>query len=142
MALRVEFHPVAGDGGDATADALLAACAPALSGAEPVLVLALDAGQARTLDSRLWQGADFLPHCLADDPDHEVAALVIAAPGQSPAPRPWLVNLRTTAVEPDARPGCRRLIELIPVDEAGKQAARQRWRAYQQQGLKPVLVER
>ena len=90
----------------------------------------------------MWQGDGFLAHCLADDPDHEVAQAVIAAPGQAMPPRPCLVNLRTQAVDPAASPGCQRLIEVIPGDAAGKQAARERWRAYLQYGLKPVMIDR
>lgn len=148
MDLRVEFHPVsAADGADALPATLLAACAPVLAAAAdntpgPVLILAMDAGQARTLDQWLWQGDDFIAHCLADDPDQEVAQVVIAAPGQAAPARPCLVNLRAQAVDPAASPGCRQVIELIPADAAGRQAARQRWRAYQQYGLKPVMVER
>ena len=144
MAPRVEFHPLsaAQDGADGLATALRAVCAPLLADAEPIAILAMDAGQARTLDQALWQGHDFIAHCLADDPDHEVAQVVIAAPGQAVPARPCLVNLRAEAIDPATRSGCRQVIELIPLDQAGRQAARQRWRAYQQDGIKPVMVER
>jgi DNA polymerase-3 subunit chi len=106
---------------------------------EPVLMLAADDDQARTLDARLWQvgATEFVAHALADDPDAEVASVVIAAPASAVPERAVVINLRPVAV---ASP-CRRIVELIPSDEAGRVAARSRWRDYQARGLKPARID-
>ncbi len=107
------------------------------AGGERLLIRAIDAGQARTLDEALWQIADFLPHCLADDVDQAAAWVVIAAPGQREPARDCVINLRADIV---IAPQVQRIVELIPADDSGKQAARSRWRAYQSRGLKPELI--
>lgn len=129
---QVEFY----DGG---ADPLALVFRLASKTAQPALILAADAEQARRIDAGLWAIAEdvFVPHALADDPDREAAVVLIAMPGQGEFHRPVIVNLREQAVEVD----CERLVELIPVDEAGKQAARARWRAYQARGLKPAKID-
>ncbi len=108
-----------------------------LAQGERLLIRAIDAGQARTLDEALWQLADFVPHCLADDLDQAAAWVVIAAPGQREPARDCVINLRADIV---IAPQVQRIVELIPADDNGKQAARSRWRAYQTRGLKPELV--
>ncbi|MFB9067208.1 DNA polymerase III subunit chi [Pseudofulvimonas gallinarii] len=127
---RVEFH----EGADAVTTAVDLVAAVAAEGGD-ALVLAADPAQAQALDGRLWDvGADvFVPHALADDPDVAAARVVVAAPGHPVAPCTVVLNLRQDAVEVP----CSRIIELIPADEAGKAAARARWRSYQARGLKP-----
>ena len=128
---QVQFHDAADALG--TAATLLVA---AVGDGQAALVLAADPAQAQALDARLWEVGDevFLPHALADDPHATAASVLIAAPGQPEPARPLLLNLRRDAVQ---REGVR-IIELIPGDEAGKAAARTRWRAYAGRGLKPV----
>jgi DNA polymerase IIIc chi subunit len=46
-----------------------------------------------------------------------------------------LVNLRTAAPEHAGR--FERLVEIVPMDEPSRAAARQRWRGYVAQGLTP-----
>lgn len=110
-----------------------------LAGAATV-ILAADCGQAQALDERLWDLGEtvFVPHALADDVDAAAVSVLIAAPGQAvPIPAAVVINLRDAAVELD----CPRIIEIIPVDETGRAAARARWRAYQARGLKPARVD-
>lgn len=138
----VEFHRATGfPDGDrlAPALALLARLATAAGAARPVLVVAGNATQARVLDDRLW-GIDpalFLPHALAGDADAGAAWILIAAPGEDLPGAPVRLNLGEAALV--AAPG--RVVELIPQDERGRAAARQRWRDYQAAGLTPVLLE-
>lgn len=103
------------------------------------LVLVVDLAQARALDERLWDLGEtvFVPHALADDPDAGGVPVLIAAPGQAEVSRPVVINLRERAVELD----CQRIVEIIPVDEAGRVAARARWRAYQARGLTPARID-
>lgn len=129
-AIRVEFH----DGADPV-DSAAALIAAAVGDGGGGLVLAADLVQARALDARLWDLGEtvFLPHALSDDPHAGAASVLIAAPGQPMPARPVVLNLRAEPVDL----ACAHLIELIPTDEAGKVAARARWRAYQARGLKP-----
>lgn len=131
----VQFRALA-DGADLMAAVSQLASALA-AGGERLLVRTLDAGQARTLDDALWQVEAFIPHCLADDADQAAAWVVIAAPGQREPARTCVINLRADIV---IAPQVAQIVELIPPDEAGKQAARSRWRAYQSRGLKPELL--
>ncbi len=133
--VSVRFH-VLGEGADIAGRAVALAGQLATAG-ERLLIRAVDAGQARTLDEALWQREDFLPHCLADDVDQAVAWVVIAAPGQREPVRHCVLNLRADIV---IAAQAQRILELIPSDDSGKQAARSRWRAYQSRGIMPELV--
>lgn len=106
---------------------------------QSTLILAADLDQAQALDARLWDlGEDvFVPHALADDADAARVPVLIAAPGLAVAARAVVINLREAAVDLD----CPRIIEIIPVDEAGRVAARARWRAYQARGLSPQRID-
>lgn len=137
---RIEFY----DGGRHIDDPVTLAAKLAAracdAGAAFVLILATDDAQARALDARLWEidAATFLPHTFVDDPDADAASVLIAAPVHDPPPsRPVVVNLRVDAVTSE----CERIIELIPADEDGKAAARERWRRYQALGLQPAKIE-
>jgi DNA polymerase III subunit chi len=132
---EVIFHDAGSGGGDVVAVAVTLVRWAHRERAT-ALILAADAIQAQTLDARLWETAEdeFIAHALADDADVAAAEVVIAAPDQPPPPRSWVINLRNELV---ALP-CRCVLELIPADESGKAAARQRWRAYQGRGLTPV----
>lgn len=107
-------------------------------GACAIRICATDVAQARRLDALLWEidEAAFLPHALADDPDADAAPVVIAWPEQDDVRRALTINLREAIVSLDGE----RIIELIPQSEAGKQAARERWRAYRTCGIEPVKV--
>lgn len=133
--IDLQFHAL-GEGTNVT-DHVVALVGALAAGDERLLIRAVDAGQARTLDEALWQLADFLPHCLADDVDQAAAWVVIAAPGQREPARDCVINLRADIV---IAPQVRRILELIPADDSGKQAARSRWRAYLSRGLKPALA--
>lgn len=138
----VEFHRAAGfPEGDrlAPALALIARLATAPGAARPLLVVAGNATQARVLDDRLWSvdPALFLPHALAADADAGAAWVLIAAPGEAPPAAPVRLNLGESPLL-DA-PG--RVVEIVPQDERGRSAARQRWRDYQAAGLAPVMHE-
>ncbi|MBX3725784.1 MAG: DNA polymerase III subunit chi [Xanthomonadales bacterium] len=136
----VEFHRAAGfPDADPLAPALTLLARLATGGGRPLLVLAGNATQARVLDDRLWavDPGLFLPHALADDEHAAAAWILIAAPGQ-PAPEAD-VRLNLGPAPLTAAPG--RIIEIVPQDDRGRTAARQRWRDYQAAGLAPVMFE-
>lgn len=135
---RVDFHE---GGARYAADPLaqvLSLTVKAVEDGQRVLILAVDAAQARVLDERLWavEGGTFIAHALADDPDRDAATVVVAAPDHDVEARSLVINLRSGVVDI----ACPRIIELIPADEDGKGVARDRWRAYQARGIKPGKI--
>ncbi len=103
------------------------------------VVVTGDEATLAAIDGALWRigAADFVPHAWASRAD--------AVPGRLRAGTVWL------ATEADASPGhgtlvnvgpqvpvgfesFERLIELVTVDEADRQAARERWRGYARRG--------
>ncbi|WP_251863786.1 DNA polymerase III subunit chi [Achromobacter sp. Marseille-Q4962] len=111
-----------------------------------LLVYCSDGSRLATFDRMLWAFDDtsFVPHVLANDPlapdtpvvltaaDPQQAAAK-AAPGD--APRPWLLNLDDGC--PPGFDAFERVLEIVSDDHDDRQAARQRWRAYQGAGHVP-----
>ncbi|KGD95811.1 DNA polymerase III subunit chi [Achromobacter sp. RTa] len=112
-----------------------------------LVVYCKDGSRLAAFDRMLWAFDDtsFVPHVLANDPlaadtpvvltagDPQQAAAA-ASQGGHPAPS-WLLNL-----DNDCPPGFEafeRLLEIVSDDPDDKQAARQRWRAYQGAGHAP-----
>jgi DNA polymerase-3 subunit chi len=136
---RVDFYDGSARYPDDPLAVALALAVKASRLGEPVLVLAADDEQARTLDARLWDvgAGEFIAHALADDADAGAATVVIASPGMPDPSRPVVINLRAQAVAGS----CQRIAEVIPPDEAGRVAARARWRDYQARGLTPARID-
>jgi DNA polymerase III subunit chi len=86
------------------------------------------------LDRRLWAdpATSFLPHCRTDAAHAAQTPVVLGADIGNAAHTDVLVNLD------DATPGFfsrfERLIEIVSLDEADRNAARQRWVFYKQRG--------
>lgn len=135
---RIEFHDVAALGSDLRSAVVALLRARHASG-ESVLVLAESATQADEIDAWLWDAGDevFLPHAIGSA-DPAQAPIAIASPGDAAVPRACTLNLRGDAVLSGAAGEAPLILELIPLDEVGRQAARQRWRAYTAAGLTPV----
>lgn len=131
---RVEFHDVVALGGDLRG-AIVSLVRRRHAAGEPVLVRAASPAQANEIDAWLWDAGEdvFLPHAI-DIADAAQAPIAIAAAGEGDGRRPCVLNLRDDAVPQD----CPLILELIPADEPGRQAARQRWRAYVAAGRSPV----
>jgi len=109
---------------------------------ERLVVYCRDGARLTAFDRMLWAFDDtsFVPHVRADDPLAAETPVVLTA-GPPEAARaamggqtqPWLLNL-----DDDCPPGCAsfaRIMEVVSDDPAERQVARQRWRAYQSQGL-------
>lgn len=133
---QVDFYESGGRQADEPLALVVALAARFASGETPVSLLARDDTQADRLDAGLWAVGEaiFVPHAVADDPVAGAAWVLIVAPAHAAPLRPVIINLRHDPVPFDAQ----RIIELIPTDEDGKVAARERWRHYQSRGLKPV----
>lgn len=100
----------------------------------PTLVLARSAAQAEALDDLLWSFDEnaFIPHQIAGlDEDEEEAAVLIVPPATEAAARPMVINLRD-AVAPGP---FERVLEVVPADPDARAPLRERWKAYQAQGL-------
>ncbi len=109
-----------------------------------VLVL----GEARviaSLDGQLWsmRPIDFVPHCLSTDERALLAQnAVVLTENMANAPQctfDVLINL--SAEVPEGFCAFARLFEVVSLAEADLQAARRRWRAYQNNGVTPTRHE-
>ncbi len=93
--------------------------------------------QSQQLDNQLWsfRPLSFIPHQIYDGtpPDYQKTVLI----GTQPAPENWdkiIINLSSKYLD-DLR-HTDRILEIIDSNEDIKQAGRQRYRQYQQAGLK------
>jgi DNA polymerase-3 subunit chi len=124
-------------------DRLRAACQAArkrhLAG-QRLVVYCGDGARLSAFDRMLWAFDDisFVPHVLVTDAlAGETPVLLTAADPASALPadqlaEAWLLNLDDGC--PPHYDGYARLLEIVSDDPADRQAARQRWRAYQAAG--------
>ena len=88
------------------------------------------------LDAQLWafSAPDFVPHCLQDSPSEVLAAspVVLTTSAQGLAHQQVLVNLGQEVAA--GFEGFERVIEVVGLEEAQRQAARARWRHYTELG--------
>jgi len=106
----------------------------AVHAGQPLLVLAASQAQAEALDDLMWSfdEDEFLPHQIAGmDEDEQDVEVLIAAPGQAPAMRALVLNLRDEPVPG----GFERVLEVVPADPSARGPLRERWKHYQAQGL-------
>ena len=101
---------------------------------EGVFIHTADQAQAEALDERLWQQEpdSFVAHNLQGEGPRQGAPVVIS-PQAPHGARPVLINLAPQA--PVFARRFSRLIDFVPSDEAGKQQARERFKAYRQAGV-------
>lgn len=107
------------------------------SGAKVVVVA--DNPTLQTLDTQLWTFAplEFVPHCRIDSPpEQRHASPIILTTGLNDAQalphQQVLVNLCATVSAGFER--FQRVIEVVSLDDADRQSARQRWKQYTDQG--------
>ncbi|MBO1519312.1 DNA polymerase III subunit chi [Oceanisphaera pacifica] len=99
-----------------------------------VFIYAQDQAQAEMLDEAFWQQpADgFIAHNLQGEGPLQGAQVIIG--WQTPqSGRAVLINLAPLA--PDFARRFKQLVDFVPADDAGKQAARERFKAYRQAGF-------
>ncbi len=91
--------------------------------------------QASTLDEMLWTFRDisFLAHALIDSADADNTPILIGWEGEVCQSRQALMNLSNTF--PDPVEGYERIIEVVPSAPDHREKARQRYKAYRDQGL-------
>lgn len=121
-----------------TPDRLRAACVitgKAVAQGHRVLVFAPDAGTARSYDQLLWslQAESFIPHVPADSPLAARTPVLITTRLAEPPHDDLLLNLAEDL--PAGFDHFRQLVEIVADDEAGRAAARARWRLYKERGF-------
>ena len=96
-----------------------------------------DAALAR-LDEQLWSfsASDFLPHSYLNDANAQVTPIILTKRLQANLPhRQILINLSREL--PTNYQEFERVIEIVSTDPTDAQAARQRFRQYQHEGIQP-----
>lgn len=106
-----------------------------------IIVLSDNLEQATLLNDALWDfsAVDFLPHVMIDDSLASQTPIVIATQIDSALPHhDLLINL--SQMLPTTFAQFNRVIEVVSQQEDDTNAARQRFRLYQQQGIKPSHI--
>jgi DNA polymerase-3 subunit chi len=134
---RVEFYVL--NGSDARAR-LVYACRlaeKAFQLEQRVSMLTDSEADAAQLDDLLWTFRDrsFVPHERQEADREPETPVVIAFRGQAAAHRDLLINLGSTV--PPALGDYVRIAEIVDADPGRRQAGRERYRYYVDQGLKP-----
>lgn len=101
---------------------------------EPLLIFSADAAAARQLDQWLWTFEElaFLPHCLADADCVAATPIQITWP-DGPVPHHHIL-LNLAATHPPIFSRFEKLLEIVPADEEGRTAGRERFRFYRERG--------
>ena len=111
-----------------------------------VLVYARDADRLARFDAALWtfSALDFVPHAYADSPLATHTPVLLAASLNGASSCAVLVNLDDDVPPEFDALGSRyeRLIEIVSRDDADRQHARDRFRAYRDAGLQPQSHDR
>lgn len=99
-----------------------------------VMLFCPDAETARHLDRTLWTNPPlgFVPHCFPDDPLAAVTPVIVDHQGGDPPHDQVLLNLRPEW--PPFFSRFQRLIEIVSLDDADRQGARERYKFYRDRG--------
>ncbi len=131
---RIDFY-VVGERGRTSAD--LVACRVAAKAFEQglrVYVHADEPQRAARLDELLWTFRDvsFVPHRQLGDEDLPACAVELGTAEPPEDHTDVMINLRHPVSPAFSR--FDRVVEIVPPDEAGRAAARERYRYYQERG--------
>jgi DNA polymerase-3 subunit chi len=101
-----------------------------------IIVLVENEAQAKQLDNLMWENPPgrFLPHGVMPQPGFAPVRIVAAHELKKDAAE-VVINLTREAVSSPER--FQRLLELVPYNDAQRQASREKFRAYRNRGLKP-----
>lgn len=133
MTTRVDFH-------SQIADKTAYACRliRKARAAQCQIIVLGNAAEIAALDLALWEfsRADFLPHVVASDPNAQHAPILLTENlTQVGSHKELLINL--SQAFPSGYQDFQRVIELVSKEENDAIAGRQRFRQYQQDGIKP-----
>jgi DNA polymerase-3 subunit chi len=120
-------------------DRLQVACrlaGKALAQKKRMLIYAPEAETASRIEKLLWTwpAIAFVPHCLLHDRLAPETPILIASDAETPAQCELILNLGPEC--PPHFERFERLLEVVPGDEAERQAGRNRYRFYQSRGYK------
>lgn len=130
---RVDFHVVAPGRRGGAEHAACALAADLFAAGRRVYIHTGDEAASARLDDLLWtfQDTSFVPHARAGAAAQD-APILIGDAEPPPDTGDALINLR------DEVPACfsrfEQVLEIVPADDAGKAAARVRWRHYKERG--------
>jgi DNA polymerase-3 subunit chi len=98
-----------------------------------------DESDLKQLDTQLWtfSPSEFLPHCLWDAPAHVLSRspiVLLTEERLELTPHRDVMLHWGPRMPPSGFESFVRLIELVSVDEADRQSARQRWKHYAERG--------
>jgi DNA polymerase-3 subunit chi len=99
-----------------------------------VFVWCPDLETANRFDRMLWTtpAIGFVPHCAPRDPLAPVTPVIVDHEGDAPPHDEVLLNLRLEC--PPVFSRFRRLIEIVSLDDADRERARERFRHYRDRG--------
>ena len=108
----------------------------ALAQKKRLLIYAPDPEVASRIDKLLWTwpAIGFVPHCAPHDTLADETPILVASEPQTPAACGLLLNLGAGCAPHFER--FERLLEVVPTEEAERQAGRERYRFYQARGYK------
>jgi DNA polymerase-3 subunit chi len=108
----------------------------ALAQKKRMLIYAPEPEAASRIDKLLWTwpAIGFVPHCALHDPLAGETPVLIASDPENPPGCELLLNLGAEC--PPHFERFERLLEVVPADEAERQAGRERYRFYQARGYK------
>jgi DNA polymerase-3 subunit chi len=108
----------------------------ALAQKKRMLVYAPDPEAASRIDKLMWTwpATGFVPHCALHDPLAADTPILIAADAETPRHCELILNLGAEC--PPHFERFERLLEVVPADDAERQAGRTRYRYYQARGYK------
>jgi DNA polymerase-3 subunit chi len=101
-----------------------------------MLIYAPQGDMAQRIDRLLWtwQAIGFVPHCALSDPLAADTPVLIATDEDTPPACELLLNLSDECPPHFAR--FERLLEVVPADDAERQAGRQRYKFYRDRGYR------
>lgn len=131
-AIRVDFYLLR-DSRRSVEQVCCQLCAKVMDEGQQLAVLTRDPAHSRVLDQQLWQqpAARFIAHGIHGEASARHAPLLI---GASTEASQVIVNLSDQLPRFDEQSKVQRILEIIADNDAARAAARQRYRAYQQQG--------
>jgi DNA polymerase-3 subunit chi len=132
--LRVDFHTQVADKINYTCRLVRKARAANCR----IIILNQGREQSLHLDQALWNfsESDFLPHVMLDDPLASQTPIILTENLERELPHNDLLINLSHALPSDFKQ-FNRIIEIISSEEQDAQAGRQRFRQYQQLGIKP-----
>lgn len=108
----------------------------ALAQKKRLLIYAPEPEAASRIDKLLWTwpAIGFVPHCAPHEPLAAETPVLVSSDADTPQTCELLLNLGTDC--PPHFERFERLLEVVPTDEAERQAGRVRYRFYQTRGYK------